>query len=130
MILTFIIGVSLTITIFLKAREWEQARIQQTFDFIAQGRLSAFSTDMSRQQEVVNSIANLFTSSTHVTRKEFHNFVENTLNRNLNILGLSWNPLIKHNELKEYTKKAIKGGITNFEITSLNSNGEHIKSPV
>jgi len=130
MILIFIIGMSLTIILFFRARDWEQARLQQTFDFIAQSRLSAFSTDIARHQEVVNSIANLFTSSTYVTRKEFHNFVENTLNRNLNILGLSWNPLIKHNELEEYTKKAIKDGITNFEITSLNSDGEQIKSPM
>jgi len=129
MILIFIIGITLTITIFFQERKWEQARVQQTFKFNAQSRLSAFSTDIARHQEVVNSVANLFTSSGHVTRKEFQNFVESTLNRNLNILGLSWNPVIKHNELENYTKKAIKDGFTNFEITALNPNGERIKSP-
>jgi len=130
MILTFIIGLSITITIFFKAQEWEQTRLQQTFEFSAQSRLAAFSTDIARHQEVVNSVANLFASSEYVTRKEFQNFVEDTLNRNLNILGLSWNPVIKHNELENYVKKAIKDGFSDFEITSLNSNGERIKSPV
>jgi len=129
-VLTFIIGVFLTIYIFFKAQEWEHSRLQQTFELSAQNRLSAFSTDIARHQEVVNSVANLFTSSEDVTRREFQNFVESTLNRNLNILGLSWNPVIKHNELENYAKKAIKDGFSDFEITALNSNGERIKSPV
>jgi len=130
MILTFVIGLSLTTVIFFKAQEWEQTRIQQTFKFSAQSRLSAFSTDMARHQEVVNSVANLFASSENVTRKEFQSFVESTLNRDLNILGLSWNPLIKHDELEKYRKKAIKDGLLGFEVTALNSNGERIKSHV
>ena len=130
MLLTFIIGLSLSITLFFQAREWEQIRLQHNFEINAQNYLATFKTDIVRHQEIVNSVASLFTSSEFVTRKEFQNFVESTLSRNLNIIGLSWNPLIKHNELENFTKEAIKDGFNNFEISALNSNGEHIQSPV
>ncbi len=79
--LTLITGVILSVTVFSLVRSWEESQLQNLFEFSARNRLSAFQTDIISHEEVVSSIASLFSSSQHVTRKEFHSFVQGALSR-------------------------------------------------
>ena len=129
-ILTFIVGIIISITIFFLVQSGEKSEVQSEFEFSARNRLASLQTDIVRHQEVVNSIAGLFSSSKNVTRLEFYDFVKDILSRYPYIQGLSWNPLIKEYDQKIFTKKAHKDGINNFQIIEFNSNGEIIKAPV
>jgi len=123
------VGFFLSLIIFFEAKKWEEQRIRQNFEVSSLNRLSSFKTDIVRHQEIVNSVANLFISSEYVTRREFKSFVANTLKYDKNIVGLSWNPLIKKEEREDYENRAFKDGINDFELTDLDDKGNRIKSP-
>jgi len=129
-LLVFIAGSIISISIFYLIQSEENTKIQSVFESNARNRLAALKTDIVRHQEMVNSIAGLFSSSENVTRKEFHAFVKNALSRYPYIQGLSWNPLIKKSEKKRFIDKAHESGIGDFKITELNSDGQKIKAPV
>lgn len=128
--LTFIIGSIISVTISFLVLSGEKSEIQSTFELNARHRLASLQTDMVHHQEIVNSIAGLFSSSQNVTRKEFHAFVNHALSRYPYIQGLSWNPLINDADQKKFIEKAHEDGISNFEITELNSNNQIIKAPI
>jgi CHASE1-domain containing sensor protein len=129
-VLTFIVGSIISIAIFFLVQSGEKSEIKSEFESCARNRLASLQTDIVRHQEVVNSIAGLFSSSQNVTRKEFHDFVNDILSRYPYIQGLSWNPLIKKQDQKVFAKKAHEEGFNNFKIIELNSNGQIIKAPV
>lgn len=129
-VLTLIIGTIISIIIFFQIQSWENSEVQNIFEFNAHNRLASLQTDIVRHQEMVSSIAGLFSASQNVTRNEFHDFVKNSLSRYPYIQGFSWNPLIKNSEKKWFTDKAREDGINNFEITELNSDGKVITHPV
>ena len=117
--LTFFLGSLLSIGIFLLVLDWEQSELQGLFELNAQTRLASLQTDIIRHQEVVNSIAGLFNSSNEVSRKEFHDFVQNTLLRQRGIQALEWIPLVSDAELEKHTQLARNSGFENFIITQL-----------
>lgn len=128
--LTFIIGATLSLTLFSLVQAWEQSEIKSFFKFSAQSILTSLQKDIVSHQEVVNSMAGLFSSSQHVTRKEFRSFVADALSRHPNIQGLSWNPLIKDSERKLFTEKAHEEGFRDFKITQLNLNGQRVEASI
>ena len=129
-VLAFIIGCSLSVTIYFIAQAEEKSKIQSEFESSARNHLASLQTDIVRHQEIVNSIAGLFTSSQKVTRKEFNNFLKDTLIRYPYIQGLSWNPLIKKHEKERILEDAHKDGFSDYKITELNTNGQTIIAPV
>ncbi len=129
LVTTLIIGFILSISVFFLAQSWEESETQRLFDSSAQNRLATLQTDIIRHQEMVKSIADLFSSSqNNVSRKEFHAFVQRALSRQVSIHGLGWNPLVKHSEREQYTKKAHQEGFSDFQITDLDSNGKKVKA--
>jgi len=129
-VLAFIIGSIVSVAIFFVVQSGEKSEIQSLFELNARHRLNSLQTDMVRHQEMVNSIAGLFSSSQNITRNEFHDFVKDILLRYPYIHGFSWNPLIKKAKQKNFIEKARNDGINNFEITELNSNKQIIKAPI
>ena len=89
LVMTFSIGSIISTIIFFQVQSWEKSKIQSVFEFGAQNRLASLQTDIVRHQEVVSSIAGLFSSSQNVTRKEFHDFVKGALSRYPYIQGFS-----------------------------------------
>lgn len=128
--LTFIFGAILSIALFSQVRAWEQSAIRTLFESRARSVLVSLQTDIVRHHEVVNAIANLFYSSQQVTRDEFRSFVHDALASHSNIQGLSWNPLIKNSERREYTERAQEEGFENFQITELDPNGHKNRAAI
>lgn len=122
--LTFIAGCIVSIAAFFIVQSWVITETRISFEFNAKTRLSALQTDVIRHQEIVNSIAGLFSSSQNVTRDEFQDFVKDILARYPYIQGLSWNPLITDDERKRFVQKARDDGFTGFDITELDSEGK------
>jgi len=127
-VITCFIGVILSISVFSLTKNWEEAELQSLFETSSRNRLAVLQTDIIRHQEVVNSVADLFSSSQYITRKEFHSFVQGALSRQASIQGLGWNLLIKKDERKQVEEKAHQDGFSDFQITDLNSNGQKVKA--
>ncbi len=115
-LLIVIMGISISVIVFFQVKRWEEVRIKNAFDISAQARLNSLETEMARHEEIVNSIASLFSSSDNISRQEFRDFVGGIIQRHPNIQGFSWNPLIKNEELKSYVKKANNDGFKSFKI--------------
>lgn len=122
--LTLITGIILSVTVFSLVRDWEESELQNLFEASARNRFVSLQNDVIRHQDVVDSIASLYSSSQHVTRKEFRSFVEQALSRQPSIQALSWNPLIKNAEREHYIKKAHEDKFTDFRITNFDTSGQ------
>jgi len=129
-VLTFILGVILSISIFSLVRDGEKSERQSLFEFNARKHLSALQTDILRNEDAVISITSLFSSSKIVTRKEFHSFTQKILTGRPSIQGIGWVPLINNIERKEYTKKAHLEGLDHFQITERDTQGNIVTEPV
>lgn len=114
-----VFGVAVSIFAFLITQKIEQSRLQRVFNEHAKNRLAALQIDMIRQQEIVNSIASLFSSSSSVTRSQFKIFVQDALTRRPNIQALGWNPLITHSQKQDYIDRARLDGFNNFQFKNL-----------
>lgn len=126
--LVFIIGVGFSIAIRIVICEWENAETQRLFEYSARNRLASLNTDMLRHQEIVNSIAGLFSSSERVSTAEFKGFTADALARHRSIQGLSWNPLITLHERNAFIQKVRAQGYQDFEISELDESGNLIKA--
>jgi len=126
--LTFILGIALSLIAFFQVRSWEQSETQNLFDISAHNRLAAFHADIVSHQEVISSIAALFPASQHVSRQEFKAFVQSQLSTHPDIQGLSWNPLIKHSERALFEKNTQEEGFNGFQIMRLGINDQKLKA--
>ena len=129
-IITFVLGSLLSLSIFLLVLDWEESELKNLFSINAQARLSTLKTDIIRHQEIVNSVASLFSSSSDISRKEFQDFVKNALSSQSGIQALSWIPLIKSADLNSYKALAQQTGFTDFEITQLNVNNQMTRTQI
>ncbi len=127
--LILVVGIILSISVYYIVNSYEQTKIKNYFEFNAQAHFSSLKRDVNKNINLVNSMAAMFSSSVHVTRKEFQNFVDIVLEQNPNIQGFSWNPYIKNIEQKVYIEKAHQEGFNDFEITGFNTNGKIVKNP-
>ena len=126
--IVFIIGLILSIFAFLQVMSIENSKLQRLFQTSSHNHLSTLQTDILRHQDLVNSIARLFSSSSNITRKEFRVFAQDALSRQSSIQALSWVPLIKQHQVNEYTLQAQQAGFDNFGISQMNSRNDVISA--
>lgn len=124
--LTFIIGLVLSIATFMMVTDWDDTELQRVFESNAHNRLSGMKAAIIRHQDVVNSIAGLFSSSSEVSRKEFRFFVQDALSRQPSIHALEWIPLVKKDQRDHYTLQAHEAGFNNFDIIQIDKNNQAI----
>ncbi|MBT4836551.1 MAG: PAS domain S-box protein, partial [Methylococcales bacterium] len=129
-ILAFILGTLISITNFYIVDSWEQSKLESAFELSARNRFASIQTDLVRHQEIVSSIAGLFSSSEFVTRNKFQTFVQDALKNEPDIQALSWNPVITHAEKQRYIEMAHQDGLTDFQLFELNSKGQRKKASI
>lgn len=100
---------------------WERDGMEETFLYRADTRLAALQADLERQKEILESVAGLFSSSQHVTVREFSTYARGPISRYPAMQAISWNPLLTHEErLVLETKSTSEGGI---RVTERDDNG-------
>ena len=127
-LLTFIIGILLSVITYIIVHDLEEAKTKSLFEFGAKSHQSALDIAILNHQKVINSTSALFSSSKNVTRKEFKNYVKEIIKDHPQIKGISWNPLMNNTQLKRYTQNAKIDGISTFSITKINSEGKRVLS--
>lgn len=84
---------------------------------------SLLEKSFNQNLEVVYSIQNLFNTRKNFSRKQYKDFVSNSLSRHPGLLGLNHIIYIKGPERAAYEKKIRAEGFSNFTITELVPNG-------
>ncbi len=102
---------------FFASNLQEKHRVQLEFEREAVAVGDSLAQRLATYLEVVHSIQSLYAASTMVTREEFKQFVERTLQRVPGIQALSWNPRIRHAERASYEAAARRDGLHDFTIT-------------
>lgn len=127
-IITLILGLVISLFVFNVVHDWEQSRLESVFQLNAQSRLAAFHTDIMRHQELVTSMANLFSANPHTSRAEFQTFTQPALKQHKEIHGLGWDPLIKDSQRRAFIEKNRLQGFPNFRITEVSSEGKRVSA--
>ena len=122
-IATFIIGVLVSLTVFVIVRHWEQKHQRIEFESRARGYAYTIQGNLGEYLETLSSMGDYFNNSRQVTRQEFATFADSVLSRHPGIQAFSWNPLVMANERAVYESLARKEGLKNFRFTEKTEDG-------
>ncbi|MDO9529093.1 MAG: CHASE domain-containing protein [Syntrophales bacterium] len=122
-ICTFIIGVAVSLILFVIVKNWEQTNQRIEFESRSRGYSSAVQGNLNKYLEALSFLGDFFNNSQQVTRQEFTFFTESALSRHPAIQAFSWNPLIMGNERTMYESLARKEGLKNFRFTERTKEG-------
>lgn len=121
-----LLGLVLTAIAFLLVRNWEQSVIQGELQRQASSQVAVIQSIIDQHTELLESLAGLFAASQQVDRSEFHQFVHPILTRHPEVQGYSWNPLVHHAERADFVTSARRAGLSDFQITELDGNGNRV----
>ncbi|MFH0960877.1 MAG: CHASE domain-containing protein, partial [Pseudomonadota bacterium] len=122
-ICTFIIGVVVSLTLFVISKNWEQANQRIEFESRSRGYINAIQNKLNKHLGTLNFLGDFFNQSQQITRREFTIFAESALSRYPAIQAFSWNPLVMGNERAMYESLARKEGRKNFKFTERTEKG-------
>jgi len=122
-ICTFIIGVAVSLILFVIVKNWEQTNLRIEFQSRSRGYANAVQGNLNKCLEALNFLGDFFNNSQQVTRQDFTVFAESALSRHPAIQAFSWNPLVTGNERAVYESLARKEGLKNFKFTERTKEG-------
>lgn len=99
---TSALGIVLSVALFVTIRRWERDEMESRVSELVGEQISNLRLSMLRSIEVLYSIASLHATKQAIERKEFQAFVKRALNRQPELLALSWNPTIRRTERESF----------------------------
>jgi PAS domain S-box-containing protein len=124
-----VIGIVLSVSVFIIVLDWEHQRIQTEFKEDAEERFEALKREIESDLHVLDSIEAFYTHAHKIGRSEFRHFVKHFLLRHPSIQALEWIPRIPNNQRETYEKAAKQDGFPNFQITDRKTQGKMIRAP-
>jgi PAS domain S-box-containing protein len=124
-----VIGILLSVSIFIIVLDWEHQRIQTEFNQDAEERFEALKREIESDLHVLDSITAFYTHGHKIGRSEFRDFVKHFLLRHRSIQALEWIPRIPNNQREAYEKAAKQDGYLNFRITDRKAQGKMVRAP-
>jgi len=118
-----LIGVISSVVLFSWVRDWEQQRVQVSFEAMAASYIAAIDSEISRHQEAISSVANFHQSLDEANRAAFHAFAAAVLLEHRDMQALEWVPRVLHVDREEYELKARQAGFDGFRFTERNATG-------
>jgi PAS domain S-box-containing protein len=118
-----VLGVPLTIGIFVTLRDLETQNARATFESVARERLDALETNVALTLDNLVSVKAFFRASPGFDRAGFARFVTPLLAQNQAIQALEWIPRVPENLRPGYENAARKDGFRAFQFTERDSNG-------
>ena len=125
-VLTLLVGVTLSISSFLVIRAWEWQSIQHEFERIMDNHTVAIRRELDLHLEVLLELKSLYEASESVSREEFHIFAQPALLRYPSIQALEWVPRVKMTERSTYERSASDEGFSDFSITERDDQGNMV----
>jgi len=116
-VLTFILGVGLTLSAFVLARTKENERVFSRLRSQCEHHSNLLEREVAVAIEAVRSVGAFFDSSHEVTPQEFETFSRELLTAHSGIQALEWIPRVSDSQREEYVRAAQRAGFPNFQIT-------------
>ena len=128
-LLIIILGLLLSLTIFILARDWDLQRIRTQFNREADDYYETLKREIDSDLQTLLSLQTFYFYSHKVERSDFKDFVKPILSRHPGIQALEWIPRIPNSQRETYEKAARQDGFPGFQLTDREAQGKMVKSP-
>ncbi|HYA93504.1 MAG TPA: CHASE domain-containing protein, partial [Thermodesulfobacteriota bacterium] len=128
-VVIILIGILLSVSVFIIVLDWEHQRIQTRFNQDAEERFEVLKREVESDLHVLDSIKAFYTHGHKIGRSEFRDFVKHFLLRHRSIRALEWIPRIPNNQREAYEKAAKQDGFVNFQISDRKAQGKMVRAP-
>lgn len=122
-IITAILGITLSILLFLFIVDFEKTQNENKFERTATEYTANFERQINKDLESLHSIAAFYDNSSFVSRIEFKNFVAHILARTDTFKALEWVPRVPADEREQYEQQARDDGYADFQIKEYSPDG-------
>jgi len=122
-LLTLIIGISLSIGAFFFGQSLEHDKTMSNFLQAAKTRVATLTGGIESKLQALITVGSLYAASEEVDRMEYRRFVETTMSIHAGIQALQWIPRVPDDQRAAYEKAAQQDGLLDFQITERTSRG-------
>ncbi|MCU7817093.1 MAG: CHASE domain-containing protein [Candidatus Thiodiazotropha sp. (ex Rostrolucina anterorostrata)] len=105
-VLVAVIGLSITIAVFLQSLSWEKGRVEIAFHEASQDRILVIQREIKYSLGIIQDIASFFEASKIVGRREFRKFVGPALKNQAGIKALEWVPVVRAEDRDTFIEEA------------------------
>ncbi|MCU7802685.1 MAG: CHASE domain-containing protein [Candidatus Thiodiazotropha sp. (ex Lucinoma borealis)] len=105
-VLVAVIGLSITIAVFLQSLSWEKGRVEIAFHEASQDRILVIQREIKHSLGIIQDIASFFEASEVVGRREFRKFVGPALKNQAGIKALEWVPVVRAEDRDTFIEEA------------------------
>ena len=126
-VLVALLGVVMTGLSFREITNWEQQRIQNTFQDAARDRILVIQREFEHTLGLVQDLGNFVDASPWIGRREFRKFVDPALKRHDSIQALEWVPRVTAAEHKAFINEA-RRSFARFRITEQDDQGQMVRA--
>ncbi|MEW8508715.1 MAG: CHASE domain-containing protein [Candidatus Thiodiazotropha sp.] len=126
-VLVAILGLAITIALFVQSLRWEKSQVEIAFREASQDRLLVIQREIEHSLRIVIDIASFFEASEIVGRREFRKFVGPALKNQAGIKTLEWVPVVPHKLRGSFVAESRKS-FPPFEILERDDSGTLGKS--
>ncbi|MES9992871.1 MAG: CHASE domain-containing protein [Candidatus Thiodiazotropha sp.] len=126
-VLVAIMGLAVTIALFVQSLRWEKNQVEIALKEASQDRILVIQREIEHSLRIVIDIASFFEASEIVGRREFRKFVGPALKNQAGIKSLEWTPVVPHKLRNSFVDEARKS-FPPFEILERDDTGALTKS--
>ena len=123
-VVVFVLGVLLTLGLFITLRNLEGENAQASFDSVARERLDALQTNVALTFDNLTSVHAFFDASQRFDRVEFARFAAPLLVQNKAIQALEWIPRVPKQLRSQYETAARQDGFPAFQFSERLPDGQ------
>lgn len=124
-LLPALLGIGLFVGFFAQSEYQAVHAREQRLQQLADEAAGELERNMARHQEVLEGLGSFFESSQEVTDEEFATFTERALRRFPNLQALSWDPIVKDEDLAQFEEtQRERPGMETFSVKERNTDGE------
>ena len=116
-LLVFILGISLSVTLFRLVHAWEMTNQRSEFESRVGSYANALQSTLHEYAGAALFIGDYFDNSEAVSREEFTNLVNQIQPRYPGIQSFGWDPLVRHDQRATYEQQARDEGFASFMFT-------------
>jgi PAS domain S-box-containing protein len=125
-VLTALLGITVTVSLFIYVQRNEETETQQRFEKHANSFIEMIENDLESQIHTLESVATFFGASELVDRFSFYTFVTPLYKRSAALQAIEWVPEVKHKERMRYETFAQNDGFPDFHFTQKTPLGKSI----
>jgi PAS domain S-box-containing protein len=118
----------LVVIFFLMTNAWEKDRVKLEFERRTDQIARRLQENFENYIDVLHSVENIYASAVPITRQQFKTFVSRWFSRHPGIRAIAWNPRVLDAERMAYEQAARRDGLSNFQITEQNPQGEPVRA--